>query len=56
MYFTIIFVLKYLAFVNFLCHVFSVLALSANIIYTVSVSKHLLVPERQKIKPNNSNM
>jgi hypothetical protein len=56
MYFSIIFVPKYLAFVNFLCLVFSVLALSANSIFTVSVSKHLLVAERQKFKPNNSRM
>jgi hypothetical protein len=30
--------------------------LSANIIFSVSVSKHLLIAERQKIKLNNSNM
>jgi hypothetical protein len=56
MHFCIILVPKYLAFVNFLCLVFSVLVLSANMIFTVSVSKHLLIAERQKIKPNNSNM
>jgi hypothetical protein len=56
MHFSIILVPKYLAYVNFLCIVFSVLALSASVIFTVSVSKHLLVAERQKVKPNNSNM
>ncbi len=56
MSFSIIFVPKYLAFVYFFCLVFSVLALSANFIFTVSVPKYLLVAERQKINRNNSNM
>jgi hypothetical protein len=48
MHFCIILVPKYLAFVNFLCFVFLVLALPANIIFTVSVSKHLLIAEDKK--------